>query len=204
MRRQEFQKLRDLCNRFDIDWQEWDYQAFSYDQIKTMILQKVGVETEEMEDQRYRGYESLADYYNSRAFEEKLFVPESLRLHPDFPLNCLVLQINRRYASLALSLLRVKFKGNIMTNHRNEERVFRLRSGTTTIWMMGRRETVNLILQELERHNLYVRILRNSPFRRDFLHYWHGTLYPLPRKVFKQLKKPVELKPERILIKATA
>lgn len=191
MRPQEFKKLKALCRRYDLDWMEFDYNAFDYDTIKLMILKKAGVKTPEIEALETATWEATAEYYDSLAIEEKMFIPPELEIQPEFPPNILVIQLFRRHLGLALQLLQKMFKGNMMRGKDGEPRIERLldERGATIyaiVWFIGRREVTDKIVPELLKHDIYPKLLRNYPLRRDFLHYHNGKWWPISRRVFRE------------------
>jgi len=206
MRRQERVRLKQLCTKYDLDYQLFDYEAYDYQTIKRMILKRAGVETEEIRREEQLEWDSVAELYDHLALEEKMFIPEEMMINPEFPPNILTLQLNRRHLGLALQVLQ-KFKGNMMTGKDGEPRIERFldvqgRTNRAIVWFMGRREVTDLIVPELASHNIYPKVLRNFMLRRDFLHYHNGFWYPLSRRAFKELTlQKASRKQERILEK---
>lgn len=195
LRQQEIQRLKKICNRFDLDYQEYDYEAYSYSQILEQILQRAGVENKDMENLRYGGYETSAEFYDSRMIEEKLYIPENLQLRPDMPLNCLVVYVYRLRAKFAINLTQKLYKGNFMKRKDGKDKIDWVPNSSAIMWFAGRREVTDEIQDELRRHNIYFKVLRNSPFRRDFIQYFKGRMYPLKRSTLNAVKKPTLMKP---------
>lgn len=195
MRQQEIKRLKHLCNRMDDDWQNYDFQAFDFQTIKEMILKKAGIETKEMEELKYQDYTGKADWYNDRMIEEKLYIPENLQLRPDMPLNCLVVQVFRRRAKFAINLTQSLYKGNFMKCKDGKDKIDYVPNSSAIMWFAGRREVTDEIQDELRRHNIYFKVLRNSPFRRDFIQFWHGKMYPIKKSTLNAVKKPTIMKP---------
>lgn len=189
MRTQEVHKFKDLCNRYDEDWQNWDLRNIDYQTAVHELFKKVGIVTEEMEREEFEAYLSLASWYDSLSLEEKASITTNL-ITEQFPPNVLVLFVPRRYANLALQILRWKFNGNILKSKNGKEKIDKRKGGSMTVWMFGKKKTTEAIKTELKNHNLYFRILRDCPLRRDFLHFWRGRLYPVSRKVLRILIEP--------------
>ena len=182
----------------DDDWQNYDFQAFSYDQIRDAILKKASIETKEMQELRYRDYEGQAEFHDNRMIEDKLFIPENLQLRPGMSLNCLVVYVFRRRAKFAINLTQKLYKGNFMKRKDGKDKIDYVPNSNAIMWFAGRREVTDEIQDELQRHNIYFKVLRNSPFRRDFIQYFKGRMYPLKRSTLNAVKKPTIMKPTPI------
>lgn len=169
---------------------DFDYVAYpDYHELKWQILKKAGVVTEEMEREEFETWKAFAEFYDSLPLEEKASVTENL-IAEQFPPNVLVLFIPRRYANLALEILRWKFNGNILKSKNGKEKIDKRQNGSMTVWLFGKKKTTEMIKAELKSHNLYFRVLRDYPLRRDFLHFFKTKLYPVPRKVLRILTEP--------------
>lgn len=186
MRKQEYQKLKSLCSRHDLDIQNYDTKAHTYAQLKEMILKDAGVVTEEMERDKALEAESMAEFYDSLPISERAYIAEELQKQVEV-VNCLVIKVNWRKIGLAKALLLTKYKGNLMTRNFSQEGVFE--PVNQTIWIMGKREATTMILEDLQNHNIYFKVLRNYPFRLDFFHYYNGEWYHMSRKNFKEVVK---------------
>lgn len=195
LRKQEKKRLIDLCNRYDLDWQTYDMTAYDYPTVKRMILQDAHVKTDGMVEEELAYWEAMAEYFDSRPIEEKVVAadPQAI-IEQTLPVCLLVFFVHRSRMSLALKVLD-QFKGNMHrfgVSRRTDKRGRPVGSGI--VWMVGKRETTRLILRELGQRNIRVRVLRNSAFRRDFLHYYNGRFYGLKRKVMKQVTSKVSSK----------
>jgi len=195
MRKQEKEKLIELCNLYDLDWQAFDYEAYGYRDIKRQILRDAHVKTAEMEEEELEGWESFAEFFDSRPIEEKIVSADGKVVSQTLPRQCFVILINRRYVSLGLAILETMFKGNLHKYGVVRKKDKRGRPiGGALVWIQGTKETVMLIKEELGKHNIYYRVLRDSPFRRNFLHYFNGKFYGLKRSVMKQVTRRASTK----------
>lgn len=196
MRPQEIKKLKKLCNSLDLDWQEYDYIASNYQTIKEQILKKAFIKTKQMEEEDMLAWDGVAEYYDTRALEEKFYVPEEMQYKVEF-LNCLVLRFSVRDFGFAVNIVKTKFRGNLMNMSKRVLETNRKAANKTRIlWFIGVKEVTNMILHELESHQIRPRILRNSFFPRHFLHYANGKIYPVKRTVFKHMMKKQSAKLE--------
>lgn len=191
MRKQEIERLRKIAQRLDLDIQEYDLEAFDYQQIKEQMLQRAGIKTQEMKDKEFLIWDAVAEQYDNLPIEQKVYIPENVPGQQVEFINCLVLSFNTHDYSLAKKVLMAKYRGNMMTRtHRILEANKKMTSKIRMIWLMGYKETTNRILEELrEKHNIRPRILRDSYFRRDFLHYADGQIYVMKKKHFRDMQK---------------
>ena len=190
MRKQEKKRLLNLARKLQIDYQEFDFEAFDYQQIKEQMLQRACIKTKEMEDKDFLIWDAVAEQYDNLPIESKVYIAENVPGQLEF-INCLILKFNVRDFSLAKKVLMVKYRGNMMTHtHKIFEANKKMTSKIRMIWLMGYKETTNRILEELrEKHNIRPRILRDSYFRRDFLHYADGQIYVMKKKHFRDMQK---------------
>lgn len=191
MRKQDINRLKKLCQRCDDDIQAYDVEVYSYREVKRMILKKAGIKTAEIEKEEFEYWQSMAEYWDSLAIEDKVVVvgrPAEQKL----PIYCLVLVVHRFHITLALRILNNKFKGNLHrfgVVRRKDKRGNPV--GSAAVWIKGTRQTTQMIMDEFARHNLYYRVLRHYPFRQDYLHYNKGRFYNLPRSIMKQVRQKV-------------
>ena len=184
-------KLIALATKYDLDYQKYDYQAYDYQQIKRMILEDAGVKTAEMESEEFEAWEAMAEWMDSQALEDKV-VALGATIPQTLPFHVLVFKIRRCRVGLAQKVLEAKFKGNFHRFGVIRQLDKRGRKmGEAIFWMVGIRETTDMILNELDKHNIYPRILRNQPFRRDFLHYFKGRFYHINRSTLKKVRQNV-------------
>ena len=191
MRKQEIERLRKIAQRLDLDIQEYDLEAFDYQQIKEQMLRRACIKTQEMEDKEFLIWDAVAEQYDNLPIEQKVYIPENVPGQQIEFINCLVLSFNTHDFSLAKKVLMAKYRGNMMTRtHKILEANKKMTSKIRMIWLMGYKETTNRILEELrEKHNIRPRILRDSYFRRDFLHYADGQIYVMKKKHFRDMQK---------------
>lgn len=195
MRKQEYLKLQKLVNSLDLDIQSYDVIAYSYEEIKRQILKDAHLESAEMTKERYALYETSEQWYNDQALEQKLYIPSELQLREDMPLNCLVVYVFRHRAKFAINLTQSLYKGNFMKRKDGKDKIDWVPSSNAIMWFAGRREVTDEIQDELRRHNIYFKVLRNSPFRRDFLQHFHGKMYPITKSTLNAVRKPTIMKP---------
>ena len=191
MRIQEKKRLLNLARKLQIDYQEFDFEAFDYQQIKEQMLRRACIKTQEMEDKEFLIWDAVAEQYDNLPIEQKVYIPENVPEQQVEFINCLVLSFNVHDYSLAKKVLMAKYRGNMMTRtHKILEANKKMTSKIRMIWLMGYKETTNRILEELrEKHNIRPRILRDSFFRRDFLHYADGQMYVMKKKHFRDMQK---------------
>lgn len=194
MRKQEFEKLKKLASYYDQDWMEYDFEAQGYDEIKEAILRRARVKTKQMEDNEFLAWEGLAQNFDQIPFEQRVVIPEGYMPKIEFT-NCLVLQFTTRDFDFALRVLMHKFKGNFM---RKTDKIIEANKQVLAkhrvLWLMGHRKVTDMMLTELEKHQIRPRILRNSYLRRDFLHYADGQILSLSKRQFKELKQKQSIK----------
>jgi hypothetical protein len=176
---------------------EYDFEALSYQDIMADIHKRVGVRTKQEEEDEYAAWENVAELYDSKAFEEKIYVPEGLKVQVDFK-YCMVLRFRVRDFNFAVRIVKALFKGNLMERankilETNKETRFK----TRMLWFMGEQRTMTRVLEELHKRQVYPHILRNSPFRRDFLHFYKGNFYPMRRGDFKEMVRGASKKSQR-------
>jgi len=188
MRIQEKKRLLNLARKLQIDYQEFDFEAFDYQQIKEQMYRKVSIKTPEMTEKEFLIWDAVAEQYDNLPIESKVYIAENVPGQLEF-INCLILKFNVHDYSLAKKVLMAKYRGNMMTRtHKIFEANKKMTAKIRMIWLMGYKETTNRILEELrEKHNIRPRILRDSFFRRDFLHYAYGTMYQMRKSNFKYL-----------------
>ena len=193
-RKQEFEKLKSLCNSLDLDWQLFDMEAYGYEDIKKQIYKYVGLKDKQMQEEEYLAWEGLAQAFDQTAFEERVVIPEGYLPNVQF-VNCLVMQFKPRDFDFALRVLLHKFKGNFMEK---TEKILEANKSTLSkhrvLWLMGHRKVTDLMLTELEKHQIRPKVLRNSYLRRDFAHYFNGHLYPISKQTFRELKTKQSVK----------
>jgi hypothetical protein len=189
MRPQEAEKIRTLCHKLDLDWMEFDLRNMDYSEAKKQAFRRAGIKTPEMKNEEMLAWGAVAEYYDSLSIEQKVYIPdEMIGQEADF-VNMLVLSFNVHDYSLAKKILLARYKGNMMPRtlqimEANKKAAWKIRM----MWFMGRKEVTNTILQELkEKHNLRPRVLRDSYFRRDFVHYANGHLYFMKKGYFKAM-----------------
>jgi hypothetical protein len=186
MRKQEADRLRKLARSLDIDYQEFDMQAYDYQTVKAQMLKRAGVTTEEMQKKQLQTWESAAEAYDNLPLEQKIYISDDGEFTFELP-NCLVLEFRPHDWGLAVKILTYFFKGNMMhvTERLLDNR--KLAARLRMLWFIGHKKTTSGILAELEKHNIRPRILRNSYLRRDFLHYANGNIYPMKTRDFKTI-----------------
>lgn len=199
MRSQEVMRLRELAHRLDLDWKAFDYVAYSYRQIKEQMLKTAGQKDEQMEEDEFLAWESQAEHYDSLSFEEKTMIPNGVTGVQ--MLNCLVVQFSQRHFKFAVDILSKTFKGNFMWR---TSRVLENPSSHRVLWFVGLKETTNRIQDELARHSIWFRVMRDSYFRRDFVHYYNGKIYPVSKKVFREMNEKASIREEKKLAKILA
>ena len=190
MRPQEIERLKQLARKLDIDHQEFDFNAgFDYQTIKGQMLKRACIRTPDMMEKDLVIWDATAEMYDSVPVEQKVYIPdEMIGQEADF-INMLVLSFNVHDYSLAKKILLAKYKGNMMPRtlqimEANKKATWKIRM----MWFMGRKEVTNTILEELKlKHNLRPRVLRDSYFRRDFVHYANGHLYFMKKGDFKAM-----------------
>ena len=189
MRTQEIERLKKLARKLDLDYQEFDYRAFDYTSIKEQMLKQAGLRTPEMLEQELIIWDNVAEQYDMTPIEQRVYIPDDMvNQEADF-MNMLVLSFNAHDYSLAKKILLAKYKGNMMPRtlqimEANKKVTWKIRM----MWFMGRKEVTNTILEEMrEKHNLRPRVLRDSYFRRDFIHYANGKLYFMRKGDFKAM-----------------
>jgi hypothetical protein len=189
VRNQEIDRLKALARKLDIDYQEFDFRAFGYQEIKEQMLKRACVRTPEMMEKELVIWDNVAEQYDMTPIEQKVYVPEDMVNQEANFVNMLVLSFNVHDYSLAKKILLVKYKGNMMAQTQkileaNKKSTWKLRM----MWFMGPKEVTNTILEDLrEKHLLRPRVLRDSYFRRDFIHYADGKLYFMRKSDFKAL-----------------
>jgi hypothetical protein len=185
MRLQEEKRLRKLARKLDVDYQEFDFKAFGYDEIKDQIYRRAGVKTDAMKEKEFLLWDAVAEQYDNLSVEEKVFMTENVP-HQEF-INILVLSFTVHDYSLAKVILLKRYRGNMMPE---TQKANKQSSKIRMMWFMGRKETTDRILRELiEKHNLRPRIIRDSFCRRDFVHYANGKLYYMKRRDFRDMQK---------------
>ena len=189
MRTQEIERLKALARTLDIDYQEFDYKAFDYQTVKEQMLKRACVQTVEMREKALVIWDNMAEQYDMTPLEQRVYIPDDMvNQEADF-VNMLVLSFNVHDYSLAKKILLAKYRGNMMPRtlqimEANKKAAWKIRM----MWFMGRKEVTNTILEELkEKHNLRPRVLRDSFFRRDFVHYANGSLYFMRKGDFKAM-----------------
>lgn len=189
-RSQEFQKLQKLARKLDIDYQEWDYQVQSYDEIKRSMLKKAGMQTPQIVQEVADEWQSIAEYYDNLSIEERTYIPSDSTVKIEL-VNVLVLKFHPRMFGFAKDVLIAKFKGNIMDRTwRILEANKQLHPPIRILMLMGQRRSTDMMLEELEKHNIRPQIIRNSYLRRDFLHYLNGRFYPMSKRQFREATEP--------------
>lgn len=190
MRRQDVERLKALARHLDLDWMNWDYVAQGYDEIKKGMLKKAGMQTPQMVQEVADEWQSVAEYYDNLPLEQRMYIPPDSMMTIEL-VNVLVLKFNQRMFGFAKNILIAKFRGNIMDRTwRILEANKRLRPPIRILMLMGQRRTTDMVLEELEKHNIKPQIIRNSYLRRDFLHYRNGVWYPLSRRQFREATEP--------------
>ena len=108
--------------------------------------------------------------------------------------NCLVLEIRQKDYSYAMRLLSKLFQDSFMSRM---ERIVEANKESSSkhriVWLIGSKETTDLIKAELEKHLIRPRILRDSFLRRDFIHYHKGSICVCSKKVFKETQAKTSL-----------
>jgi hypothetical protein len=161
------------------------------------IHRRAGVKTKQEENDEYAAWEGMAEQYDSRVFEEKIYVPEGMQIQVNFK-YCMVLRFRVRDYNFAVRIIKVLFKGNLMErSNKILETNKETRYKTRMLWFIGEQRTMTKILEELYKRQVYPHILRNSPFRRDFLHFYKGTFYPISRRDFKEMVRGASKKSQR-------
>ena len=198
MRRQEFVKFKEECGRLDADWMNFDIANISYVEAMRQLHRQYGVQTEKEEKAQFVAWEALAEYYDDRPAEEKVYIPEGFQPNVDFN-NCLVLSFRQRDFGFALNLLKATFKGNFMEKSKAElEKSKEMKLPFRIVSFIGAKETTNRIMEEIQKHDIHPRVLRNSFFRRDFLHYYNGRMLMMSKRDFREFVKKQSLRNERI------
>lgn len=200
MRPQEIERLKTLARKLDIDYQEFDYKAFDYQTIKEQMLKRACIRTPEMLEKNLVIWDSMAEQYDMTPIEQRVYISDEMTDQEADFVNMLVLSFNVHDYSLAKKILLAKYKGNMMPRtlqimEANKKATWKIRM----MWFMGRKEVTNTILEEMrEKHNLRPRVLRDSFFRRDFVHYADGSLYFMKKGDFKAMmqKQSVVLEEE--------
>lgn len=207
MKKHELKKLEKLADSLELDIQHFDLDSYEYHEIKEQMLKSAHVPTiNELDEEvllwdtmgsqdRRLTWDSIAEFYDRRPFPEASKVKVEL-------LNCLVLKFSQRHYGFAVQVLTKLFKGNLMhRTHRIIEANKHTQSKHRVLWFVGYKKTTNRILEELEKRNVFPRILRDSFLRRDFLHYHNGQIFNISRREFKEMqrRKAVTFKKEQIL-----
>lgn len=197
LRPQEIARIKKECHKFDFDWMDYDFEALSYEDIMADIHKRAGVQTKQEMEMEFAAWEGVAEQYDNSAFEEKIYVPEGLQVKIDFK-YCMVLRFRVRDFKFAVRIIKALFKGNLMERSDkilkvNQETRFK----TRMLWFMGEQRTMTHILEELYKRQVYPHVLRNSPFRRDFLHFFKGNFYPMKRGDFMEIVRGASKKKQR-------
>lgn len=101
--------------------------------------------------------------------------------------HCLVLQFSPRFFGLAVDVLKAKYVNDIVTDP--ESGLPRIDEKNRVVWLFGRKERTDAILEYLNKYSFPPKVLRDSPFRRDFLHYLNGRIYDVSRKEFVEMRR---------------
>ena len=201
LRKQDINRIKKECKRYDLDHQEYDFEAQSYAEIMNDIHKRAGVKTPQMVEEEEAQWESVAEYVDSRTIEEKVHVPEGTRPASPF-VNCLVLKFRPHDFSLAKTVLTAMFKGNIMDRTwKILQMKTQLHSTERYLWLMGHRHTTDMMLAELRKRNIRPRILRNYNLRNDFTQYHNSQLIPMRRSEYRKMMQPASTENEQRLQK---
>lgn len=189
LRKQEIERLKQLARKLDIDYQEYDFEAYGYEEIKEQMCRRAGVKTNAMKEKEFLVWDAVAEQYDNLQIEQKVYMPENVP-EQEF-INILILSFTVHDYSLAKVILLKKYRGNMMPEtHKVIEANKHSPSKIRMMWFMGRKEVTDKILRELiEKHNLRPKVIRDSFCRRDFVHYANGRLYYMKRKDFRDMQK---------------
>jgi hypothetical protein len=99
--------------------------------------------------------------------------------------HCLVLKIPNRRFSLAVDIIRTGYERYILNDRKSGQP--KIDEKNKVVWLHGSKEDLDSILTDLKKRNFVERILRDSPIRKDFWHYYNGDFYHMSRGEFRKM-----------------
>lgn len=188
MRLQEIEKLKKLAQSFDVDPSLFDFANGEYQDTKAQIHRAAGVTTEDIQAQQSLMWNSMAEQYDATKFDDKIFQVEGNGQLK----NCLVLSFGAREFGFAVKMLVAKYKANLTTRSKQIIDINKHLQASCKIrilWFIGSKQATNSIMEEMRKHNLRPRIIRDSFLRSDFVHYAHGKIYNMPNRAFQEMQQ---------------
>ena len=191
VRQRDYDRLAELCRKYDLDIEAYDL-TLGYQEVKEQILKDAGFVDE---DKLAESWESMAEYMDSIPLEQKIMAPVGSPKELEMPQNLLIIYVYRQHVSLAVALVESKFKSNL---HRfgivRQANIRGYQIGAAVMWFFSAKQAANIITEEFEKRNISFRVIRNNYIRRDFLHYYNGRFYNIPRGTMEHITKKVSIK----------
>lgn len=99
--------------------------------------------------------------------------------------HCMVLKIPKRYFSLAVDILKIKYEQSILKDKKSG--LPKIDEKNSVVWLHGSKESLDAIREDLKKRNFVERILRDTPLLKVFWHYFNGEFYHMNREEFRKM-----------------